>query len=287
MPNRFPIYELFLRLYPKRYRQQYADQMVQTLADMLEDQSGRSGRLMVWLRASSELPVGIVQQNITSIGEKSMNKLAATTNKRLAIIAGVLIVIVAAVALHKWTAYTAIPNSTGFFYKNGIHATLLDQNRQLTNPMATLYGGLPGGLPLAKYDCNTQAPKGIPMTVYCQSTMRAYAKLPQDDTGKQRILQDVATIEAALKAQGYHGGGNGVTLSSLVSGTYEGKDYSPDAYYEKVVDKRYDCVFDTTVAYANPQPAAISTQFWCTRSINLLGIPHHNTYQSGKGTPAY
>jgi hypothetical protein len=282
MPKRFPIYETCLKLYPKCYREEYADQMVQTLADMLDDQPDKRRQLVVWLRASSELPVAIAQQNVTSIGEKAMNKLATTSNKRLAIIAGIVVAVTLVMSIHNWINHTVIPNTTGVFYRHGIATMLADQNRKLTNPMLQLYGSLSP----SRFDCDGQALRGIPMTVNCTSTLQAYSKLPQDDAGKQRILKNVASIEAALTAQGYHGGGNGVTLGSLVGGTYEGRDYSADAYYEKVFG-HYDCIFDTMIAYGNPQPAAIRTQFWCTRTINLLGIPHNNLYQSGKGTPAY
>jgi hypothetical protein len=261
MSKRFPVYELFLKLYPKSYRAHYADQMVQTLADMLDDQLDGSGRFMVWLRASSELPVGIVQQNITAIGEEGMGKLATTTNKRLAIIAGVAAVAIVAVGSYSWARYTALPNSVGAFYRHGIVTTLTDQNKKLTDPMTQLYGKLP----TAAYTCANNQSGRISTVIICDSTMQGYAKLPQDDTGKQRILKSAQTIDAALKAEGYRGGSNGVTLSSLVGGTYQGKDYSPDAFYEKVVGNHYDCTIDTTIAYANPAPAAISTHFSCTR----------------------
>ena len=282
MPRRFPIYEQFLRLYPKRFRQKYGGQMVQTLADMLDDQPDHTGRFLVWLRAGSELPIGIVQQNITTIGEATMHKLAATNNKRLLLLAGSAAIVITIAVLHSWIANTVIAGGTGLLYKHGIEANLTQQDAALTNPMSKLYGTAS-----STYACRPQAPTGVPMTVNCDATMQAYGKLPQDDAGKQRALQNASAIEAALRAQGYHGGGNGVTLSGLIGGTYQGKDYNPDAYYEKVVDHRYDCIFDTMIAYSNPQPPAIRTQFWCTRTINLLGLPHNNLYQAGKGTPVY
>jgi hypothetical protein len=256
--------------------------MVQTLADMLDDQPNSSGRLTVWLRASTELPVGITQQNITSAGE-TMNKLATISNKRLAVGAGAVVVLAVLFGLHSWLGNTVIPKTTGVFYSHSVGQTLANQNLALADPMEKLYGKL--GQTIS--ECRSQAPKGIPLAVDCSAALQGYAVLPQDDAGKQRVLSEVRTIEAAIKDHGYHGGSNGVTLSSLVAGTYQGKDYSADAYYETVIDHRYSCVFDTTIAYANPKPAAISSRLWCTRTVNLLGVKWRSVYQSGNGSPVY
>jgi len=88
MANRFPRYTQLLRLYPKAYRDKYAPQMVQTLADMLDDQPNKYARLAIWLRIGVDLPVSIVHQNIMYIGEVSM----PTYIKRNGIIAGLLLV---------------------------------------------------------------------------------------------------------------------------------------------------------------------------------------------------
>ncbi|HEX7368312.1 MAG TPA: hypothetical protein VF261_01495 [Candidatus Saccharimonadales bacterium] len=69
MRSRFAWYAWLLRLYPKAYREKYADQMVQTLGDMLDDQPTRAGKMFVWLRIAWDLPVGIVSQNTLALGD--------------------------------------------------------------------------------------------------------------------------------------------------------------------------------------------------------------------------
>ena len=66
--NRFPIYTRLLRLFPSFYRDKYAEQMVHTLADMLDDASGYRSKAKVWLRISLDLPVSLIRQNIIYIG---------------------------------------------------------------------------------------------------------------------------------------------------------------------------------------------------------------------------
>jgi hypothetical protein len=72
------------------------------------------------------------------------------------------------------------------------------------------------------------------------------------------------------------------TFSFLIDGTYQSKDYSPDAYYEKVTGN-YDCTFDTMIAYANPHPPAINSTLMCVRTVNLFGTPPNEFYSSSKG----
>lgn len=67
------IYRNLLRLYPKNYRDQYAEQMTQTLEDMLENEPSRIARARLWLRSSYELPFSIINQNILAIGDNSMH----------------------------------------------------------------------------------------------------------------------------------------------------------------------------------------------------------------------
>ncbi len=57
-------YRRCLRLYPKRYRDEYGPQMVQTLADMLEAQPTPTGRMAIWMRAGVELPFSALKQDI-------------------------------------------------------------------------------------------------------------------------------------------------------------------------------------------------------------------------------
>jgi len=64
--RRFPRYSALLRLYPARYRKEYGEQMLQTLADMLDDPEQR--KFSVWARTALDLPFSIIRQQITYTG---------------------------------------------------------------------------------------------------------------------------------------------------------------------------------------------------------------------------
>lgn len=273
MGKRYPIYRAALRLYPKEYRRQYGDQMLQTVADMLDDQPEKRGRVVIWLRVGSELPLSIMRENITNVGESTMHKLALMNNKRLVGGLAAILLIVLFFTLPGWIRNTAIPKTAGIFYGRQVSKTLLEQQKNIGQPFVKIDSNLPD----AKTSCAVGARSGIKTTIECASALQAYVKLPQDDAGKQQTLDAAKGIEEALRKEGYKSGSNGVTFSSLVAGTYEGKDYSPDAFYQKQVGS-YNCMFDTTIAYANPDPAAIHMQILCTRTISLFGAPSQPLY---------
>lgn len=285
MPKRYPLYELSLRLYPKQFQRRYSRQMVQTMADMLENQPNKTARGLLWIRTGLNLAYTIVQENITNLGENNVNKPTLTkplfTYKRLSIVLAAIILLMVG-ALHTRIQANIAPVLAKPFYMKSVKTTMLDQSAALKGPMVLLYGESPGGVPKEKNNCNAGTVQGIHTQVICQSTLDGYTKLPQDAAGKQRVTTNVQVIEAALKANGYTAGSNDVTLTSLVMGTYEGKSNSPDAFYEKVTGD-YDCIFDTNVAYSDPKPAAIHSSFSCARTVNVLGAPSQAVYQSNRG----
>jgi hypothetical protein len=67
LTKRFPRYSKLLHLYPISYRKQYGEQMLQTLADML-DNSSSSARAGIWLRTAIDTPLSIVQQQAILTG---------------------------------------------------------------------------------------------------------------------------------------------------------------------------------------------------------------------------
>jgi hypothetical protein len=66
--------------------------MVQTLDDILSDQDNNFGRFAVWLKVSIELPINAIEENISSLGEISVNKLTKITAKQYAYAAGGLFI---------------------------------------------------------------------------------------------------------------------------------------------------------------------------------------------------
>lgn len=71
---RFKIYCQLLKLYPESYREKYAQQMTQTLGDMLEDQTSRRAKELVWFRAFADLPAKIISQNALALGGNLMSQ---------------------------------------------------------------------------------------------------------------------------------------------------------------------------------------------------------------------
>src|SRR5580704_7833822 len=62
LDKRFPNYSRLLKIYPPIYRQKYGDQMLQTLADMLDDK--QNSRVGVWLRTALDFPLSLAKENI-------------------------------------------------------------------------------------------------------------------------------------------------------------------------------------------------------------------------------
>jgi hypothetical protein len=64
LEQRFPRYRQLLKLYPSGYRRDYEAQMLQTLADMLDDPE--RSRTAVWFSTILDLPISITRQQISS-----------------------------------------------------------------------------------------------------------------------------------------------------------------------------------------------------------------------------
>jgi hypothetical protein len=66
LDKRFKLYSKFIGLYPAPYRQRYRSEMLQTLADMLDDPD--NSKAAVWLRAILDLPLSLTKQNLMFVG---------------------------------------------------------------------------------------------------------------------------------------------------------------------------------------------------------------------------
>jgi hypothetical protein len=252
--------------------------MAQVLHDLLAEQTNGRDRLKVWLRISSELPLSIICENVRSLRTEDVGLVVLKKNIRPVVtIAAALAIIILPASAEAFQA-RVLPDVAGVFFRASITQAFSAQNEIMGNPIRSL-----ADPPTTTYDCEVLATQGIRTEIGCRAGASAYIKL--DDAGsKSLVMSKVAAVEASLKQAGYQPSGNGATLASLVSGTYDGKDYGPGAGYQKVVGK-YHCVFDIGVAYRNPAPAAVSMHTRCTRTINILGVPSTATYQSTKGLP--
>ena len=92
----YPVYRALLRLYPKAHRQEYGEQMLQTLDDMLSEHQNKSERMAIWLRIGRELPLNVVEEHINNWEGIQMSKLL---NRRTGIVAGVVTIIAVGVGI--------------------------------------------------------------------------------------------------------------------------------------------------------------------------------------------
>lgn len=267
----YPAYRIMLHLYPKSYRQEYGEQMLQTLQDMLDETTGSLDRLAIWLRVIAETPLSVIKENISNIGEGSMNKLTKIPNRQLAI--GVLSIAILFIGFMVGVGRNTIVSAVaGALYDKSLRDVTMAQNTALSTPFTRVSGHTPR--PTSQ--CSVGPTSGIKVEIECQATIQTYIKLGQSSSDKHDILDSVTAITAALKAEGYQSGSNNVTLTSLVAGTYDGKDYSPDAFYRKVTGKD-TCIYDTSVAYSNPAQPAINMSLNCSRTLDMFGKPAART----------
>jgi len=174
---------------------------------------------------------------------------------------------------------TVIPKALTPFYTSSVEKSFNSASDGLHNPFAKLGYTNVKKIPTR---CNLQQAQSIHTEIDCAINQQAYAKLPTAPSARANTEEQASQLQALLKTNGWRSGSNGVTLTSLIDGTARGKDYSPDAYYEKTINGT-DCMFDTMIAYANPQPAAITSLLSCDRTVNILGAPKNEIYTSAKG----
>jgi hypothetical protein len=71
---RFPVYRRMLKLYPPAYQKRYGEEMLQTLADMLDGASSSLQRSFIWLRTAIDFPISLAQQQVHYAGEALENE---------------------------------------------------------------------------------------------------------------------------------------------------------------------------------------------------------------------
>lgn len=91
MPSRFPRYERLLGLYPKAYRERYGRQMLQTLADMLDDAQTRRQRLLVWMKVAADLPASVTKTQLQYSGGVMHDETPAYIKRTGLLTAGLLL----------------------------------------------------------------------------------------------------------------------------------------------------------------------------------------------------
>lgn len=66
LKKRFPRYSKLLSLYPAGYKREYGEQMLQTLADMLDDEQRRPAA--VWVQLAVDFPFSVIKQQASYTG---------------------------------------------------------------------------------------------------------------------------------------------------------------------------------------------------------------------------
>ncbi len=87
LDQRFPVYSKLLKLYPHPYQSEYSEQMLQTLADMLDNAETPSQRASIWLRATVDYPLSVVKQQLIFSGG-TMNQPMPSYIKQYGVIGG-------------------------------------------------------------------------------------------------------------------------------------------------------------------------------------------------------
>lgn len=207
-------------------------------------------------------------------------KLQSGKNRRVLWGVGPLVILCLLVfVLRGWVRTTILPAVVTPFYASSVQNTLGDQSSSLGDPFAKL-GLTKVNKSAAK--CSLELAQSYHTEIDCFASWQSYTKLPAGAAGTASIQGQAKALQSSLITKGWQAGSNGVTLTGLVDGTAHGIDYSPDANYEKITGKT-DCVFDVMIAYANPQPPAIRSTLSCDRTLNVLGTPKGEFYNSSKG----
>ncbi len=88
--KRFPTYSKIIRLYPKEYRKEYGEQILQTTADMLDNAPSSAAKLAIWTKVALDLPLNIGKQQFNDKGSLFM-KQTPWHVKRVSILSSLLI----------------------------------------------------------------------------------------------------------------------------------------------------------------------------------------------------
>ncbi|HEX3568707.1 MAG TPA: hypothetical protein VHT70_03475 [Candidatus Saccharimonadales bacterium] len=103
--RRFPLYAKLLHLYPKSYREQYGDQMLQTLADMLDAAPTTAQRALVWLRTMIDMPLSIGRQQLSFAGHALTQETPLFVRRNTLVSASMFLPFFVIVAINDLTAH--------------------------------------------------------------------------------------------------------------------------------------------------------------------------------------
>lgn len=103
--ERFPVYSKILKLYPAAYQQRYGEQMMQTLADMLDDAPSPFHRSVIWLRTIVDLPASLAHQQVHYAGNVLSEETPRFVKRNVLVSLGLFAPFVAIVIINDATAH--------------------------------------------------------------------------------------------------------------------------------------------------------------------------------------
>jgi len=172
-----------------------------------------------------------------------------------------------------WVRSTLEPRSVGLFYKSSVEKTFNQEVNKLGNPLEAM-----GYKSITKTStCRLSVARGIHTEIACTTIENAYSKVSDLKKNGSELVSNAAKIEGALQNNNWGGiyglGTNPYTsLTRLSTSLTSGIDWQPDAAYTKNIGST-TCAFDSNTSFSRPAPAAISSRFDCTRTIDIFGNP--------------
>ena len=196
------------------------------------------------------------------------NSVAHLTTTVFAIVVGLCLVLLLA---RSWVRVTVVPKTVSVFYGNSINKVSDTEFNKIKSSLSDL--GLTNLTP--NKACIRTTAKNFSEEVSCQYIVSSTLTIA-DGTSADTLTSKAQTLQKLLQDNGWSGTyteqGDEVSFVKLVSNVANNVDYTPDAYYTKVVGELI-CTFDSNTAFKIPEnPAkAFTSNFNCSRLINVFG----------------
>lgn len=208
--------------------------------------------------------------------KKVIVKKSVASCKVLLLVVLTILIVLILVGFHKSSKKVNIITSSYPSYVTSLQNTINSAVTNLDDPFTKLGYTSINKKPVK---CSLLYSEGATTQLDCSGEYQAYTRTPRNPLGETNLENQAQLLQTLLIVGGWQAGGNGVTLTSLIDGTYKGIDYSPDAAYLKNINGN-SCIFDTDIAYSNPNPTAINSTLSCSRTVSVTGIPKGSFYEN-------
>lgn len=208
------------------------------------------------------------------VNNKSKSNKTISNWLRWFLIIGVSLILlfVASYIFRGWLRVTLVPKVINVTSGNAV-----------TNFASAEIGALGDPFTLLGYDsttkeseCRLVAARGLSTQYECVYVENGWTEILQNSNDKKQLYQSAVNILAALKNNGWEGAytenEQATSLTTLIRNINDGIDYTPDASYTKASGD-INCWISNTTAFSKPKNPAISTNFWCSRTVNVFGDP--------------